>query len=103
MASAVTRSHLPDGRVVGWFGEPGVVVDAEPAAAPVPSALGARFGVEGFWRRWTAAECAAKLADVPMQVWLHRHGLAHPGARVSTIELHGLVISVGSAVTKHTD
>lgn len=79
MAGAVTRSHLPDGRCVGWFGETGpglrVAVDAELDHRP-PSALARRFGEHDFWERWTRAECAAKLADVPIAVWLRRHGLA---------------------------
>ena len=30
------------------------MVDAEIAGQPVPPALAARFGAEGFWERWTA-------------------------------------------------
>jgi hypothetical protein len=101
-ADAVTRSHLPDGRVVGWYGDPGVVIDAEVADATPPTALVARFGAAGFWERWTAAECAAKLADVPMHLWLREHGLAHSGALVETIRRDGLVLSVARAVTHPT-
>ena len=102
MSDAVTRSHLPDGRVVGWYGDPGVVVDAEVAGATPPPALVERFGAAGFWERWTAAECAAKLADVPMHLWLREHGLDHAGARVVTTRRDGLVLSVGRAVTNPT-
>ena len=41
----------------------------------------------------------AKLADVPMQVWLVRHGLTAPGIEVETHEVDDLVISVGRART----
>jgi len=102
MADAVTRSHLPDGRVVGWYGEPGVVIDAEPADGTPPAALTARFGAEGFWVRWTSAECAAKLAGVPMHLWLRERGLDHSGVDVEIVERDGLVICVARAVTDHT-
>ncbi|MEK8106863.1 hypothetical protein NKG94_20190 [Micromonospora sp. M12] len=40
LADAVTRSHLDDGRCVGWYGPPTpgwrVAIDAERANAPVP-------------------------------------------------------------------
>lgn len=98
MAGALTRSHLADGRVLGWFGAAGVVVDAETAGAPVPPALAARFGVELFWERWTAAECGAKAADVPIALWLREHGLSAGGLDVTTLHLDGLVVSVGRAV-----
>jgi hypothetical protein len=78
MADAVTRSHLADGRVVGWYGEPGTVIDAELTDQPVPPALAARYGVEDFWGRWTRTECAAKRADVPISLWLAQHGLDAP-------------------------
>jgi hypothetical protein len=95
MADAVTRSHLGDGRVVGWYGAPGTVVDAEIRGASPPAHLVARFGAEDFIGRWTRAECAAKLADVPMHLWLRRHGLTAPGVEVETIALEDVVISVG--------
>jgi len=97
MADAVTRSHLGDGRVVGWYGDPGTVIDAE-IRGHEPTHLVERFGAEDFLGRWTRAECAAKLADVPMQVWLVRHGLTAPGVDVETIELNDLVISVARPV-----
>ena len=82
MASAVTRSHLPDGRCVGWYGPvpdgASIVIDAEFTDRTVPPALGRRFGHTDFWLRWTRAECAAKLRDVPILVWLARSGL-EPG------------------------
>ena len=95
VVDAHTRSHLPDGRVVGWYGAPGVVIDAEDATAAPPAALVARFGAEDFWGRWTRAECAAKLAGVPMQLWLGRHGLDPVGALVETVRLGDLVVSIG--------
>ena len=94
LPDARTRSHLSDGRVVGWYGEPGVVIDAE-IDGPVPPALASRFGEQDFWARWTQAECAAKLADVPMQLWISEHGLGPAGYEVETLELDDLVVSVG--------
>ena len=105
MADAVTRSHLPDGRVVGWYGDAGVVIDAELRHAPPPRALASRFGETDFWSRWTRAECAAKLADVPMQLWLRLHGLDGPGATTATtvtVTLEDAVISVARPVTQPT-
>lgn len=75
VADATNRSYLGDGRVVGWFGAAGVVVDAELHAVIPPRALAARYGSQDFWERWTAAECRAKLANVPIVLWLRRHGL----------------------------
>ena len=98
----MTRSHLPDGRVVGWYGGPGVVLDAELSDVLPPPRLAARFGTEDFWARWTAAECAAKLADVPMHLWLRRHGLTHPGAEVRHVVGEGLLICLARAVTEPT-
>ena len=97
LPDAVTRSYLADDRVVGWYGEPGVVIDAEIADQPVPEALARSFGAEDFWPRWTRAECAAKLADVPIFLWARLHGL-DPGpfvGTVHTLHLDDLVVSVG--------
>ncbi|WP_233558832.1 hypothetical protein [Micromonospora radicis] len=81
-AAAVTRSHLDDGRCLGWYGPPvpgwRVAVDAERVTAEVPPALARRFGTTDFWARWTRTECLAKLADVPVATWWRRHGLAVP-------------------------
>ncbi len=52
--------------------------------------------------RWTSAECAAKLAGVPMHLWLGRHGLGHEGAEVKSLERDGIVICVARPVTEHT-
>ncbi len=93
LADAVTRSHLADGRVVGWYGAPGVVIDAELSDQPVPVALAARYGAEDFWGRWTRAECAAKRDDVPMAVLLAERGLDAP-SRARTLELDGVTVSV---------
>ncbi|MEU8420735.1 hypothetical protein AB0C15_07645 [Micromonospora sp. NPDC048835] len=102
VADAVTRSHLDDGRCVGWYGPsvPGwrVAIDAERASAPVPPALARRFGAGDFWARWTRAECYCKLADVPIAIWWRRHGLGAPadGSAVwRTLRLADLVITVG--------
>jgi len=92
---AVSRSHLPDGRVVGWYGERGVVIDAEVLTWPLPARLAARFGAEHFWARWTAAECAAKLHSIPMHLWIREHGLTSPGVEVERIEVADLVVSLG--------
>ncbi|MFC0627667.1 hypothetical protein [Kribbella deserti] len=82
MADAITRSHLPDFRCVGWYGEPPagwtVVIDAEYAGQLVPAPLARRFGEADFWPRWTRAECLCKLADVPMLAWWPEHGLDVP-------------------------
>lgn len=95
LPDAVTRSYLADDRVVGWYGARGVVIDAEIADQPVPATLGEHFGTEDFWARWTQAECAAKLADLPVLLWVRLHGLGAAGYRVETIRLEDLVVSVG--------
>ncbi|MEU8162878.1 hypothetical protein ACX27O_21780 [Micromonospora sp. SD19] len=106
MADAVTRSHVDDGRCVGWYGPPvpgwRVAIDAERADAPVPPALARRFGTGDFWARWTRAECCCKLADVPITLWWRRHGLTIPsdGAALwRTLRPQNLVITVGFAPT----
>ena len=82
LTESVTRSYLPDGRCVAWVGPvargTAIVIDAELVDVPVPAALGRRFGVDGFWRRWTRAECAAKLSGTSIATWLQRHGLDAP-------------------------
>ncbi|WP_220090520.1 hypothetical protein [Micromonospora noduli] len=106
MADAVTRSHLDDGRCVGWYGPPApgwrVAVDAERADAPVPPALARRFGTADFWARWTRAECWCKLADVSVAAWWRRHGLGTPadGSAIwRTLWVADLVVTVGFAPT----
>ena len=100
LAGAVTRTHLADGRVVGWVGPvPAgrLATDAELADAEVPRALARRFGTVGFWTRWTRAECLCKLADLPMHVWWRRYGLEVPadfGGTWHTAEAGGLVVTV---------
>lgn len=94
VADALTRSHVADGRCVGWYGDPDVVIDVELADQPVPVALAARYGAESFWERWTRTECAAKAEDVPIARWLRRYGLGAPCADDSwTVVVAGLVIS----------
>jgi hypothetical protein len=92
LADARTRSHLADGRVVGWYGDPGHVIDAELTDQPVPPALAARYGTEDFWGRWTRTECAAKAAGVPIAAWLREHGLDAGGG--ATYEVDGVTVSV---------
>lgn len=94
VADAHTRSHLADGRVVGWYGDPAYVVDAELADQPVPPALAARHGTHDFWGRWTRAECGAKLADVPITLWIAAHGLTAGDHETSTVSWAGVVASV---------
>ncbi|WP_410821231.1 hypothetical protein [Micromonospora sp. 050-3] len=104
MADAVTRSHLDDGRCVGWYGPPApgwrVAIDAERADAPVPPALARRFGAGDFWARWTRAECFCKLADVPIATWWRSHGLGTPADGSTlwrTLRTADLVVTVGFA------
>ncbi|MBX7268085.1 hypothetical protein KIF24_19955 [Micromonospora sp. Llam7] len=101
---AVTRSHLDDGRCVGWYAPPvpgwRVAIDAERADAPLPSALVHRFGATDFWARWTRAECLSKLADVPVAAWWHRHGLEVPPGTPwlwRTLTVADLVVTVAFA------
>ncbi|TDU89320.1 hypothetical protein EV138_2884 [Kribbella voronezhensis] len=107
MAGAVTRSHLPDFRCVGWYGVPpagwSVAIDAEYADQVVPAPLARRFGDEEFWQRWTRAECFCKLADVPMLAWWPEHGLDVPAdftGRWRTLELGPLIVTVALAPTR---
>lgn len=107
MAAAITRSHLPDFRCVGWYGVPpagwSVVIDAEYADQVVPAPLARRFGADEFWQRWTRAECLCKLADVPMLAWWPEHGLEVPAdftGRWRTLELGPLIVSVALAPTR---
>ena len=80
LTGALTRSYLPDGRCVGWCdavrGAGSLVLDAELDDRPPPAALARLYGAEDFWVRWTRVECAAKMADVPIAVWLRQWGLA---------------------------
>ncbi|MGC5022895.1 hypothetical protein [Micromonospora sp. DT47] len=108
VAAALTRSHLDDGRCVGWYGPPTpgwrVAVDAERADAEVPPALARRFGHADFWARWTRAESLCKLADVPVAAWWRRHGLAVPvdnRAVWRTLCLADLVVTVAFAPLSH--
>jgi hypothetical protein len=103
---AVTRSHLGDGRCVGWYAPPvpgwRVAIDAERADAPLPAALIRRFGATDFRARWTRAECLSKLADVPVATWWHRHGLEAPPGTAwlwRTLPLADLVVTVAFAPT----
>jgi hypothetical protein len=104
LADAVTRSHLGDGRCVGWYGPPApgwrVAIDAERVDAPVPRALARRFGASDFWSRWTRAECCCKLADVPMVTWWRRYGLGVPAGSAAlwrTLRTADLIVTVGFA------
>ena len=71
-----------------------VVARVQPVAA---------YGTDDFWQRWTRTECAAKLAGVPIQTWLRRHGLdPGDGLELLTLRLDDLVLSLGRAVTHPT-
>ena len=104
LSDAVTRAHLSDGRCVGWRGDVphgvDLVLDAELGDRPPPEVLGRRFGLHDFWERWTRAECAAKLTDVPILHWVKAHGLAVPPGVMESVTLSahwlapGLVVSV---------
>jgi hypothetical protein len=113
LSDAVTRSHLADFSCVGWYGAAPdgwtVVIDAEYAAAEPPQPLAERFGAEGFWERWTRAECLCKLADVPMLAWWPAHGLDVPDGfsgvwRTLTVPAGAgdLVVSVALDLSKVT-
>lgn len=70
-----THTRLADGRRLCWAPTglaPGdrYAVDAELADQPVPRALGRGLTPERFWWLWTRAEARAKLADVPIAMWL---------------------------------
>jgi hypothetical protein len=99
MSGARSRSYLSDGRVLGWFGEPGVVIDGELSGAEPPAHLARRHGTEAFWRRWTASECQAKLADVPIVIWLRERPLGTGPGRVETYEalVPGVTLSLARA------
>lgn len=104
LADALTRSHLPDFRCVGWYGVPpagwSVAIDAEYADREVPEPLARRFGTDLFWERWTRTECLCKLADVPMLAWWPEHGLDIPTDFTGawrTLPLGPLVVSVALA------
>lgn len=103
LAGYRARSHLHDGRVVAWAGsyDVPVAVDAE-VERTVPAALAKRFGTDGFWERWTRAECVVKLTGrgVVDIVDLMTHG---PGDRLgaevclSTVRLPGdIVVTIGT-------
>ncbi|MFD4323197.1 hypothetical protein ACFWQC_01085 [Nocardioides sp. NPDC058538] len=98
LAAYRARSHLHDGRVVAWAGsyDVPVAVDAE-VERTVPAALARRFGADGFWARWTRAECVVKLtgrgvADI-VALMADDSGSE---VQVSTVRLPGgIVVSIG--------
>jgi hypothetical protein len=102
----LSRAHLADGRVVTWRAahrdlRGHVAIDAELAAQKPPAALMRRFGpldYRQFWTRWTQVEVACKLLDVPVVVWLRRHGLDATPAQIDlcTDVGAGVVVSVGA-------
>ena len=102
LAGYRARRHLHDGRVVAWTGtyDVPVAVDAE-VERTVPAALAARFGADGFWERWTRAECIAKLTGrgVTDLNELMRGDRTVPGVSLSTTRIAGgIVVSVGRIV-----
>jgi phosphopantetheinyl transferase len=100
LAGHRARSHLHDGRVVAWTGsyDVPVAVDAE-VERTVPATLARRFGADGFWERWTRAECVAKLTGrgVVDLVDLMTTAAEHPTeVHLSTLRLPGgIVVSIG--------
>lgn len=108
-----THSRLADGRALCWRPELhantiGYAVDAEIAAQPLPPALLARLGAprDGepvtFWEAWTRAEVCAKLFDVPILVWITRHGLpASSPVRRGPETVHYATAGVGDLVVTY--
>jgi hypothetical protein len=104
LAGYRARSHLHDGRVVAWTGsyDVAVAVDAE-VECTVPAALAKRFGTDGFWERWTRAECVVKLTgrgvvDIVALMADDPDRDDRTGAEVclSTVRLPGdIVVSIG--------
>lgn len=101
LAGYRARSHLHDGRVVAWAGsyDVPVAVDAE-VERTVPEALARRFGTDGFWERWTRAECVVKLTGRGVVDLVDlMSGDPGPGVRLSTVRLPGgIVVSIGRLV-----
>ena len=110
-----THSRVADGRQLCWrpskLRSASFAVDAEIITQPVPPALRARLAAAvetaEFWRRWTRAEVCAKLFDVPIVVWVRRHGLPDQsltrlgGQRVHlvTTAVDDLAVTYGMRVT----
>ena len=99
--AALSRSHTADFRTVGWYGpSPAghrLAIDAELRDAPVPPALGGRYGTADFWPRWTRAESFCKAYDLPILLWLRWYGLDLPPDRPAvwrTLTVDDLVVSV---------
>lgn len=100
------RTYLADGRRICWHRpEPygwRLAVDAELTTQPVPPSLDNRVATDSpsqFWRAWTRTEVVCKLLDVPVLVWLTRHGLhtEPPSVHLRTlITADGLVVTVGA-------
>lgn len=82
---------------------PGIAfaLDAELADRPVPSALSrwsGGLGATDFWGPWTRVETCCKLLDVPVAVWLRRHGLVEdPTLPMVTFRHRGAVVTCGAA------
>lgn len=105
---AVTRSHLGDGRCVAWQGraqDTHIVIDAELANQKPPAQLSRKYGDDDFWERWTRAECAAKLAGVPIAAWLRANGMTSLPGRIEVATVRAvwldphLVVSIGTWAT----
>ncbi|MFJ9387467.1 hypothetical protein ACIRON_01510 [Nocardioides sp. NPDC101246] len=99
LAGYRARSHLHDGRVVAWASSDDVpvAVDAE-VERTVPEALARRFGTDGFWERWTRAECVVKLTGRGVVDIVALMAGEEPSAdvRLSTLRLRGgIVVSIG--------
>ena len=85
--------------MVAWAGsyDVPVAVDAE-VERTVPAALARRFGTDGFWERWTRAECIVKLTgrgvvDIVALMADDSGSEVH----LSTVRLPGgIVVSIGT-------
>ena len=100
------RAYLADGRRICWHRRAPdgwlLAIDAELASQPVPPNLGNRVEARSptdFWPAWTRTEVVCKLLDVPVLVWLTRHGLhtEPPAVHLHTVvRPDGLVVTVGA-------
>lgn len=110
--AAGTHSRLSDGRTLCWqpgdSARAGHAVDGELADQAVPDVIARRLGpgVDDPWGRWTRAEVCAKLADVPILVWITTRDWPPAGdvevdgtrIRLVTHQVAGVVISLGKVV-----
>ncbi len=91
------RAYDHRGRQLVWLPpvtDGRVACDIENSHGRPVSEIALRFGVceHEFRRRWVVAEVQAKLADVPVLLWLKQHGL--PAAPFDDVQ--GCVCEVGT-------